>query len=101
MSAHLFPYEFEHVLPENMVCEAATLLLDRFVADGGEPEGRDYQDFTGDAVKTWADDQILRAQAIGLLPAAPRWNLTANGDARVIFPLGYEAEAVLFRTLVL
>lgn len=101
MSALLFPYEFEHVLPEHMVCEAATLLLDEFVADGGEPEGRDYRDFMGDAVKTWADDQILRAQAISILSAAPHWNLTANGDARVIFQLECEAEAVLFRTLVL
>ncbi|WP_123834488.1 hypothetical protein [Methylobacterium currus] len=39
MCAPLPTSQFEHALPERMFCEAATLLLDQFVAAGGEPEG--------------------------------------------------------------
>ncbi len=101
MSAPLPCYQFEHALPEHVVCEAATLLLDRFVADGGEPEGLDYQDFASAAVETWVDDRIQQAEAFGLSPATPCWSLMANGDAQVIFPFPCEAQAVLFKALVL
>ena len=94
-------YQFGHVLPEHVVCTAATRLLDEFVADGGEPEGLDYADFVPAAVETWADDRVQRARTNGLLPAVPHWRLMANGDAQVAFPFPSEAQAVLFKALVL
>ena len=101
MSAPLHCYQFEHALPEHVVCGAATLLLDRYVADGGEPEGLDYRNFVPDAVEDWAADQVQRAQAVGLRLAASRWTLTSNGETRVTFRFQCEAEAVLFKALVL
>ena len=101
MSALRLSFKYNHVLPEDVVCEEATRQLDQFVADGGEPEGLDYRNFVPVAVQTLVDDRIQHAEKLGMSLTIFEWCLMENGDARVSVKFPCEAKAVLFEALVL
>lgn len=71
------------------------------VAAGLDPAGLNHTDFTPLAMKLWLRDVAYVAVAIHLKIGTPAWDLTAEGDARVAFPFTTEADAMLFRSMVL
>jgi hypothetical protein len=71
------------------------------VAAGLDPAGLDHTDLTPLAVKLWLRDVAYDAMAIHLEVGTPTWDLTSEGDARVVFPFAEEAGPVLFRSMVL
>ncbi|TXN17201.1 hypothetical protein FV219_00815 [Methylobacterium sp. WL122] len=94
-------YEFEHIIPEGEVCGRASRLLDALVAAGEEPAGLDQADFAPIVVKMQVQDLIYGALNLGIAVREPRWSLTDEGAARVIFPFASAADAVTFQTILL